>query len=135
MSWIESNRPLFTRIYRWLAVIILALTMLQPVLGGFGWFRDRDYINMHAMVANTIFPLSVLLLVLALVAGFRRRLRMIGWSLALVILVTSQIGLGYSTRGNLTSAAIHIPGGVLVFGAALIVALLSYGMTLQREAV
>jgi heme A synthase len=135
MSWIESNRPLFARIYRWLAVTILVLTMLQPVLGGFGWFRDDDYIDIHAIVANTIFPLSVLLLLLALVAGFRQRTRMIGWSVALVILVTSQIGLGYSTRESLTSAAIHIPGGVLVFGTALIVALLSYGMTLQREAV
>lgn len=135
MSWFHAHAALLKRIYRWLALLMLALTMLQPVLAGVGWFRNRDYIDMHAMVANALFLVAVLLLLLALVAGFQHRLRMIGWSVALVILVVSQIGIGYSTRESLTSAAIHIPGGVLVFGTALIVALLSFGMTLQREAV
>lgn len=135
MAWFRANTPLLKRIYSWLALAILALTLLQPVLGGIGWFRNRDYINFHEMVANLIFLLAVLLLVVALLTSFQHRLRMIGWSVALVLLVTSQIGLGYATRESLTSAAIHIPGGVLVFGTALIVTLLSYGMTLQRETV
>ena len=130
-----SNRALFTRIYRWVALLALILTTIQPVLAGFGWFRDRDYINMHEMLANVIFLVAALLLVLSFVAGFRHRMRMIGWSVALVVLVVAQIGLGYGSRESLTAAAIHIPVGVLVFGAALMVALMSYGMTLQRDAV
>jgi hypothetical protein len=135
MAWFRANGALLKRIYSWLALAILALTLLQPVLGGVGWFRNRDYINFHEMVANLIFLLAVLLLLVALVTDFQHRLRMIGWSVALVIVVTAQIGLGYGSRESLTSAAIHIPVGVLVFGTALIIALLSYGMTLQREAV
>ena len=135
MSWFASNRALLTRIYRWVALLALALTTIQPVLAGFGWFRDRDYISMHEMVANFVFLAAVLLLILSFVAGFRHRTRMIGWSVALVVLVIAQIGLGYGSRESLTAAAIHIPVGVLVFGTALMVALMSYGMTLQSDAV
>lgn len=122
------------RLFRWLALLIFILTAIQPVLGAFGFFENPDYINFHEIVANALFPLALLLLGLSIVAGFQRRGRMMLWSFILTALVVSQIGLGYATRSNTEITAYHIPAGVLVFGAALIVALMSYGLSLNSEA-
>jgi heme A synthase len=113
---------------------MFGLVTLQPVLAGRGWFQDRQFIDIHGYVANAIFPISLLLLGLALFAGFRRRNLLAGWSFLLVVLVVSQIGMGYvATAGNPDIAALHIPLGVVVFGVSLMLMLLAYGFTTNRE--
>lgn len=124
------------RIFRWLAVLTFALTALQPVLGAFGFFRnadDLDYTAMHEMIANILFLLALALLVLTFFAGFRHRNRMLGWGVALLIAVVSQIGLGYSSRDDATLLAFHVPSGVAVFAIALIIMLLAFGLRFERD--
>ena len=136
MSWFAERREGLQRLFRWLAVLTFVLTAIQPVLGAFGFFRNADstdYTAFHEMIANLLFLLAVALLVLAFVAGFERARRMQIWAALLVITVVSQIGLGYSTRDDAQLLAFHIPAGVAVFACALIVALLSFGLTLRRE--
>lgn len=112
---------------------MFGLVTLQPVLAGRGLFQDRDFIDIHGYVANAIFPVSLLLLGLALFAGFRRRNLLAGWSLLLVVLVVSQIGMGYSASGRPTVAALHIPLGVVVFGVSLMLMLFAYGFSTDRD--
>lgn len=136
MSWFRERREGLQRLFRWLAVLTFALTAIQPVLGAFGFFRNADstdYTAIHGVIANTLFLLAVVLLGLAFVGGFERSRRMQIWAVLLVVTVVSQIGLGYSTRDDLQLLAIHIPAGVAVFTCALVVALLSYGLTLRTE--
>jgi heme A synthase len=112
------------------------LTVLQPVLGAFSFFRSGDdlgYTAMHEMIANILFLLTLALLVLIFFAGFQHRNRMLGWTAALLVGVVSQIGLGYSSRDDLTLLAFHIPSGVAVFAFALIVMLLAFGLRFQRD--
>lgn len=133
MSWFAAHQSLLQRLYRWLAVIVFILAAAQPVLGAFGFFENRDYMAFHEILANALFPLALLMLGLSIVAGFQRRGRMMLWSFILTALIVSQIGLGYSTRSDASLTAYHIPAGVLVFGVALLVVLMSYGMRLNRE--
>lgn len=137
MSWFAERRDTLQRLFRWLAVLTFVLTAIQPVLGAFGFFRkadSTDYTAIHGVLANILFPLAALLLALAFVSGFERARRMQIWTLLLVIAVVSQIGLGYSARGgDQQLLAIHIPSGVAVFACALVVALLSFGLTLRTE--
>jgi heme A synthase len=128
--------PLVRRIFRWLAVLTFALTAVQPVLGAFGFFRsadDLDYTAMHEMIANILFLLALALLVLTFFAGFRHRNRMLGWSVALLIAIVSQIGLGYSARDDASLLALHIPIGVAAFTFALIIMLLAFGLRFERD--
>lgn len=136
MEWFQARQGTVQRTFRWIAVATFVLAAAQPFLGGFGFFRsgsDVDYTGFHGILANTLFPLSLALVVLALVAEFHRRRAMVIWSLLLTASIVSQIGLGYSARNDGSLLAWHLPGGVLVFGLALIVMLLSYGMTFERK--
>lgn len=136
LAWFAEHREGLQRAFRWLAVIIFVLTALQPLFGGFGFFRpgdELDYTAIHAQIANVLFPLALVLFGLAIVAGYQHRNRMIVWSGLLLVSIVSQIGLGYSTRNDFQLTAIHIPSGVLVFALALIVMLLSYGLSFDRE--
>ncbi len=112
---------------------MFVLVTLQPALAGRGWFQDRQFIDIHGFVANAIFPISLVMLGLALFAGFRRRNLMTGWSFLLVVLVTAQIGMGYSATGRPAIAAMHIPLGVFVFGVSLMLMLFAYGFTINPE--
>ena len=128
-----QGRPIFRQAFQWLSVVMFALVTLQPVLAGRGWFQDRQFIDIHGFVANAIFPISLLLLGLALFAGFRRRNLMVGWSFLLMILVVSQIGMGYSATGRPNVAALHIPLGVIIFGVSLMLMLFAYGFNTNGE--
>lgn len=136
MSWFQEHAAGLQRAFRWLAVATFILTAIQPILGASGFFRaadDIDYTAIHEMIANLLFLCAVLLLLAAIVAGFQRRSTMITWCAALLVVTSFQIGLGYSTRDDAQLLAVHIPAGVLVFALALMVLLLSYGLTLNRE--
>jgi hypothetical protein len=132
-SSLGQHQPKLRKAFQWLAVLMFALLALQPALGGWGWFRDRSAIDLHAMVANTMFLVAVLLVGLALVSGFTRKNWLLGWSLLLLVMIFAQMGLGYGSRGRPDIAALHIPMGVFAFGVGLMLMLFAYGFTLQRE--
>lgn len=119
--------------FQWLAVLMFGLLALQPVLGGWITFQDRGVIDIHAMVANTMFLIAVLLVGLAMLAGFARRNTFILWSMLLLVTIVAQMGLGYGAREAREVAAYHIPMGVFAFGVGLILMLLALGFTARRE--
>lgn len=122
-------------LFQWLSVLMFGLVSVQPILGGWLLYRDRGAIDLHAVVANGIFVIAVLLVALSLTSGFSRKLRMAGWSIAMLVMITAQMGLGYGAEGRPTVAALHIPVGVFIFGASLVLMLFAYGFTLRREGV
>ena len=124
------------RNFRGLSVIVFALTAAQAFLGSAGFFRGGDsidYTTVHEIIANALFPLAIILFGLVFLAQFERRNQMLFWTGLLLILIISQIGLGYSSRNDITLLAWHIPSGVAIFGAALVVMLLSFGLRLTRD--
>jgi hypothetical protein len=134
-SQLSRHQPKLRTAFQWLAVLMFALLALQPVLGAWVWYRDRGMIDIHAMVANTMFLVAVLLVALALVSGFARKNWITGWSLLLLVLIVAQMGLGYGSRGRPDVAAMHVPIGVFTFGVGLLLMLFAFGFTLRREQV
>jgi heme A synthase len=121
--------------FRGLSVIIFALTAMQAFLGASGFFRpgdSTDYTAIHEIIANALFPLAIILFGLVFLAQFQHRNRMIAWTGLLLIAIISQIGLGYSSRDDKALLAFHIPAGVAIFGCALVVMLLSFGLRFQQ---
>ncbi|CAN5581597.1 hypothetical protein BH23CHL4_BH23CHL4_20690 [soil metagenome] len=106
--------------YHWLTLLTTLLVLLQAVLAGQGLFEDRDFIDIHEMVAN-IFFLAVVLQLLATVllkAGGPIGKQLLIMNGLLLVLTLVQIGLGYAGRETAQAAAWHIPNGVLLFGLA-----------------
>jgi hypothetical protein len=124
------------RNFRGLSVIVFALTAIQAFLGSAGFFRaadSMDYTAIHEFIANALFPLGIILFGLVFMAQFQRRNLMLFWTGLLLIAIISQIGIGYSARNNASLLAWHIPSGVAIFGFAMIVMLLSFGLRFQQE--
>ena len=114
------GKPNLLSPYVWLSLLTLLLVLLQAILAGQGWFEDRDYFDIHEMVANIIFLVVVVQLVLTALLKIqgpigRTLLIMNG---VLLVLVIVQIGLGYAyTEGETDQAgAWHIPLGMVIFG-------------------
>jgi len=103
--------------FRILAVVTAALILVQAFLAGQWWFLNQaGLISVHGWLGNVSFLTAILLALLALV-----EMRRSGWgraelvlSVVLVLLMTAQLGLGYSGRRSAAAAALHIPNGVLL---------------------
>lgn len=120
-------------IFRGIAIVVLILTIVQPVLGPFAFFRSGDsidYETIHAIIGSVIFYLTILLVLLVFFTRFRRRWVTRMCCVALVVATFFQLGLGYESNGDAGLLAYHIPLGVLVFLLALLVAALSFGLRL-----
>jgi hypothetical protein len=57
------------------------------------------------------------------------------WNAALLVLVISQIGLGYSGRDSADAAAVHVPMGVLTFGLSVLIAGMAFSQRWERTPV
>ena len=107
---------MWIRLYRFAAVLLVVLVAAQAVIAGQHLFGTWG-IGVHAALGNAVFALVVAVAVLAFLrldGGTRRAVAVV-----MVAVVTAQIGLGYSARSSLGAAAVHIPLGVLLFGAAV----------------
>lgn len=103
---------------RLLATIVVVVVLVQAVLAGrsnrlFG----RWGIGLHGTLGSVAFAAALGLL--AVVAVGRRRGSSLFAAMALVLVITAQLGLGYAGRESLDAAAWHIPNGVLAFGLAV----------------
>jgi hypothetical protein len=117
-------------VYRWVTVVTTVLVLIQAVLAGRGWFVDFDLIDIHGMVGNLVFVVTIgqtALVYLGRKRGGFSNLEL-GLNVAIVVLVIAQLGLGYSGRDTAGAAALHIPNGVLIFGIATAL------MTMQLKA-
>ena len=120
------RRPNLVPIFRWLTVLTAGLVLIQALFAGRGLWLNRTFIDYHEILANVLFIVVVAQLGLTLAIGIPGSLgKRILWSnAALVLLMLVQTGLGYSGRTELEARAWHIPLGVLIFGLAVMVAVI-----------
>lgn len=116
--------PALTRSMLVLAWLVPLGVMAQAVLAGRAWFGSPDLFGLHGGIGHGVLLLSVLLAVLAWLAGASRLTAVLA-SLSVIALV-GQTGLGYAgRRGELAEAsAAHVPLGVAVLGLTVAVAVL-----------
>ncbi|MGH9036204.1 MAG: hypothetical protein ACRD0O_10595 [Acidimicrobiia bacterium] len=91
------------------------LILVQAFLAGRALFGGWS-ITVHGVVGNITFAIALATLVLAWRA---RQQPATAVAAVLVVLLTAQIGLGYSGRETLEAAAWHVPLGVTIFGLAV----------------
>jgi hypothetical protein len=109
------------------AHLLATLVLVQAIIAARSnrLFGSWD-IGVHEILGNIVFAVALVGLVLAAVA--RQGRASIVCAAALLILVTAQVGLGYSGRTSAEAAAWHIPNGVAIFGLAV------YNITATRRA-
>jgi heme A synthase len=105
----------------WLALISAVLVIgivLQAYLGTDAMFKANDTVReTHAQIGNFLFLLGVVQLFLGFLSFRKGEVDMTNlvMRVLLFLLVTAQIGLGYSTRENGVDARIyHMTNGVLL---------------------
>ncbi|MEJ7763566.1 MAG: hypothetical protein WKF80_12305 [Thermomicrobiales bacterium] len=104
--------------FRWLVAVSTVLVFVQALLAGRGWFITPDLLKVHGYLGSLTFVIVIGQLGLAFVAWRRGVLGIAPAILSalLLLLVTSQLGLGYAGRESAAAASWHIPNGVLIFG-------------------
>jgi|GEM_PF-1518467 len=117
--------------YRVLASLIAILVIVQAFLGIRGQYADPGLVTMHEMLANAMFLLVVIQVVLAWMLYSKKLVTVwvVVLNVALLLLTVGQIGLGYSTRDAdsfATTISLHIPNGVLLMGVATVVATMAW---------
>jgi len=105
---------MWTNLYRAGATLLLVLIGLQAVIAGQHIFGTWG-IDVHAALGNAAFSIAVVLGLIAVAKLDNPPVALL--SLVVIILISAQIGLGYSSRNSAAAAAIHIPLGVATFGA------------------
>jgi hypothetical protein len=109
-----GGRPL-RRTHIGLIVAFPVLVLAQAALAG-QWLAafDEGYRVVHGVLGNVTFLVAVANVVLGLVRREGRALQVA--AAALLVLVFSQVGLGYSIRSVPELVAWHVPIGVGIFG-------------------
>jgi hypothetical protein len=119
------ERDTALKIFTGAAALLVLLVSVQAVIAGQFLFQGAD-IAVHGYVGNASFMVGLVLAGVAILGRLPIWLR-IG-SIAVVLALFAQTGLGYVGRESGFAASWHIPLGVLTFGLA--VALLTGGITL-----
>jgi hypothetical protein len=113
-----ASRAKLLNAYRALAGLVALLVLVQAWMAGQSdrLFGDLDIVA-HGIVGNISYLLAVGAFVITLVA--RADKAAVAVAAAIVVLMTVQIGLGYSGRESNEAAAWHVPIGVTIFGLAV----------------
>lgn len=124
-------------IYKWLTIITALGMLVQAVLGSQGSFYGghRGLLTGHAQVGNIFFLLVVIQAFLSFQLSTGRIIPrwILGLNLVQIVLVVAQIGLGYSSRSNIATIALHIPNGVLLMGTCTTLAVLAWSRTTSPD--
>ena len=130
-------QPHLFRIYAYqtITTVSAVIVFLQAVLAGQFLFTEPDAKDAHEVLANVLFITVALQLLLAVILRNAGGVKTIVWNAALLVLVISQIGLGYSGRDDTDAAAVHVPMGTLVFGLAVLVAGMAFSQRWERDPV
>jgi len=110
------NRPALLNGYRAVTHVLAVLVLVQTLIAGRSenlGYGDWSIVP-HGILGNLSFLLAVAALVLAIVSRAPRAV--VAVAAVLSVLMTVQIGLGYSTEGTREAGAWHILNGVLIFG-------------------
>lgn len=105
---------MWIRVHRIGAATLVVLVAVQAVIAGQHLFGGWG-IGVHAAFGNASFSIAILIAAVAIFRLDSRSLSIVG--VVMVLLLSAQIGLGYSARDSEAAAALHIPLGVAVFGA------------------
>jgi len=109
------------KLFRLVGAVLAVLVLVQAALAGQFLTAGGGTKGVHRILGEFLGVVAV-----ALAAqGYRiRRVSPVGWRLSLFVLalVVAQTGLGFAGRDIAAAAALHVPVGVLTFGAALITA-------------
>jgi uncharacterized membrane protein len=101
----------------------VVLVAVQAVIAG-QHLRGDWGIGVHAAIGNAVFTIAVFVAAVAIFKLDNRSLQVVG--VIMIVVISAQIGLGYSSRDSEAAAAIHIPLGVVSFGAVLYQALIAW---------
>lgn len=105
---------MWIKLHRAGAAALVLIVVTQAVIAGQYLFGTWS-IDAHAALGNAAFSVAVLTAAAAIFKLDNQALRIVG--VVMVVLLSAQIGLGYSARDSEGAAALHIPLGVAAFGA------------------
>lgn len=118
------NRPALLNGYRAVTHVLAVLVLLQVFIAGRFLYGTWSIVT-HGILGNLSFLLAVAALVLAIISRSPRSV--VAVAAVLTVLMTVQIGLGYSAEGAREAGSWHITNGVLIFG------LVTYQITQSRR--
>ncbi len=113
------NRPALLNGYRAVTHVLAVLVLLQTVIAGRSeniGYGDWSIVP-HGILGNLSFLLAVAALVLAIISRSPRSV--VAVAAVLTVLMTVQIGLGYSAAEAREAGSWHILNGVLIFGVVV----------------
>ncbi len=122
---------MWIRLHRIGAALLVALVAVQAVIAGQHIFGSWG-IDAHAAIGNAAFSIAILVTAIAFFRLDSRSLSIVG--AVLIVVLSAQIGLGYSARDSGGAAALHIPLGVATFGALTYQLLAAWPSLLVRQA-
>lgn len=129
---VESGSGRRDRYGSWLLILGGAMVLgvlVQGFLGSQGFFNaNTSMINAHEMLANVLFLIGLVQLILAVLAFRAGTVDPVGLALHVILLVllVVQIALGYGTRDSADATAWHIPNGVLLMGISTAIAVMNW---------
>ena len=124
-----ASTNILVRWYHWIALLTGVVILIQAFMAGRFLYALDDLLETHGLVGNLTFILAILLVVgawLGRQAGAMTSAELI-LSIALLVLVAAQLGLGYSDSRS--ASALHIANGVLVTGLTMTLT----GMAFARQ--
>jgi len=122
---------MWIRLHRIGAALLVALVAVQAVIAGQHIFGSWG-IDAHAALGNATFSVAIAVAAIAFFRLDSRSLSIVG--VVMVVVLSAQIGLGYSARDSDSAAALHIPLGVATFGALTYQLLAAWPSLMVRQA-
>lgn len=116
MATTVRESPVLSAAHQASVYLLAVLILIQAMLAGRSLFGSWS-ITVHGVLGNITY--TVALASVAVVVARRAGTAAVTAALALAVLLTAQIGLGYIGRESAEAAAWHIPNGVLAFGLAV----------------
>ena len=116
-----AGRTAASRWRRGMSTSIVVLVLVQAALAGQFLYESAGLVGIHRVVAELVPLVSVVLVVvtwLQIKDGVAVPRTDLGVSVAVLVLIVVQTGLGFAGRNKPGAAAVHIPLGVLIFGLA-----------------
>ncbi len=129
-------RPGMNTMFRWLAIGILALTLVQPVAGPLAFFDPAasiDWEKIHQLISELLRFFLLILAVTAFFTTFRLRWWLLGLSAVTWVIANIQIAIGYAARDNAKLFSAHIPIGVAIILLMIVIVLLTLGVRFGRS--
>jgi len=113
------------------AALLVVLVVVQAVIAGQHIFGTWG-IEAHAALGNATFSVAIAVAAIAFFRLDSRSLAVVG--VVMIVVLSAQIGLGYSARDSDGAAALHIPLGVATFGALTYQLLAAWPSLMVRQA-